>query len=122
MSEQVKTLRDDLHKSKLELSKLHQLESLLEEVKRVKHQRENAQEQYDAVMDEFKSSQLNVVSLEDQLRNSQRQYKEAQIELEGLERERDVIQQQVATMNATASSKKSEYDHQVHVIILFDNA
>lgn len=106
--EQAKTLREDLHEAKLELTKLQQLESVVGEMKRVKEQLGKSQEQHDAVLEELKLSQLNLVSLEDKLRNSQQQCKDIQIQREGLDKEKNDLQHQVIAM-------KSEHEQQVHI-------
>ena len=95
--EQLDTVRLE---AKEKLSKLHQLESVVEEMK-------TAQEQNGCVFEELKSSQLSVVSLEHQLKNSRQQFKVAQMEQQDLEREGDDLRCRVIAL-------KSEHEQQVY--------
>lgn len=109
LSEQVKALQDDLHDAKLELTKLHQLETAKLEVNSVKIQLEKVQEQYGSVLQELGSSEMKVASLEDQLMEVKQ--KDDIIVCEGLVKEREVekLQQEIKD----AEKLQIEREHQV---------
>lgn len=104
LSEQIYTLRRDLHETKEKLAELQHLECSVEGMKQ-------AQAYYHAIVEELKSSQMIVATLEHQLRNARQQFRAAQAEQGDLEREADELRHHV--------SVQSEHDQQVHILYFF---
>ncbi len=118
LNRSLEATKDELGEAKKELQKLLKLEAIMEEMKSVKKNREKAEHQYNSTHHELVLSQQNVSALEDRLSSSERQYRDAQLELEALEGEREDIDKQVAELNLTLGNKMVE--HKIEVTFEMD--
>ncbi len=114
---QVKTLRDELHESKLQLAKLHLLESLQQEVVHLKEQLEEALRRSESLSRDLKASELKVLAVEGELPDSQHKCKKMAAELEVVEREKDLLEQQVIGLKKDLAELKARYEDQVSYTI-----
>ena len=115
---QGKSLRDDLHEAKLELAKLHLLDSLQQEVKRLKEQLEESLSHSETVNKDLKASQLKVLALEDDLHGAQQRCRKMGVELDAVEKERGLLEQQLADLKKDMASLKERYEQQVWSCLL----
>ena len=113
LSEEIKSLKDKLQKSQLELTKLHLLDSAQEETKRVREQLEKSQQMYDSTLQKWNSSQLEVVALDDKLKVCQLELHRTKSELGGVTSDRDELRLEVASMEAAAARREAEHGQQV---------
>ena len=110
---QTKSLRAELHEARLQLTKLHQLDSALEDLQRLKQQLQESGQERDSLLAELRSAKHGASLLEQQTVEYKRKMDEAANEMCRVEKEKEEFKAELLSVTARMDKCKVEYDHKV---------
>jgi len=115
---QVKSLLEELHEARLQLAKLHYLDSLQQDVTRLKEQLADSLRHSESLNKDLKGSELKVLALEENLHEAQQRSKKTSRELDVSEKERELFKEQMVTLKRDIADMKGRHEEQVRNSVL----
>ena len=110
---QVKSLLEELHEARLQLAKLHHLDSLQQDVARLKEQLADALRNSESLNKDLKGSELKVLGLEENVHEAQQKNKKMSRELDVSEKERELFKEQMVILKRDLADMKGRHEEQV---------